>query len=197
MLGGSVGIELAAERAGLTIDVPFDPGRTDASQNQTDVEAFAVLEPIHDGFRNYIKGELDLPVEHLLVERANLLCLTAPEMTVLIGGMRVLDTNFGGSDHGVFTDQPETLTNDFFVNLLELGTEWRVSSDNEDLYEGYDLASGDTKWTGTAADLVFGSNSQLRSLSEVYATDGAMEQFVTDFVEAWVKVMNLDRFDLD
>ena len=196
VLGGSVGIEQAARNAGIEIEVPFEQGRTDATLEQTDVESFAVLEPIHDGFRNYIKAGLDLPVDHLLVERANLLCLTAPEMTVLLGGMRVLGTNFGGSTNGVFTDRPETLTNDFFVNLLDNNTEWRVSASDPDLHEGYDRATGEDLWTGTAVDLVFGSNSILRSYAEVYAQDDNAEKFVRDFVAAWTKVMNADRFDL-
>jgi catalase-peroxidase len=178
------------------VTVPFTPGRTDASQEQTDVEAFAVLEPVADGFRNYLRsGEKQAP-EQLLVERANLLTLTAPEMTVLVGGLRVLNANFGQTRHGVFTDRPEELTNDFFVNLLDSGTEWKVSASTENVYEGRDRASGEAKWTATAADLVFGSNSHLRALAEVYASADGRDRFVDAFVAAWDKVMNLDRFDL-
>ncbi|MHB1940282.1 MAG: peroxidase family protein, partial [Candidatus Dormibacteria bacterium] len=174
----------------------FAPGRTDASQEQTDVESFAVLEPTHDGFRNYLRAGEKLPPEHLLIERANLLTLTVPEMTVLVGGMRALNANFGQSQHGVFTDRPETLTNAFFVNLLDMRTEWKASASSENAYEGRDRATGELRWTGTAVDLVFGSNSQLRAISEVYGADDAGEKFVRDFVQAWDKVMNLDRFDL-
>ena len=177
------------------MQVPFAPGRTDASQEQTDVDSFAVLEPVADGFRNYLKTEFGVPAEELLVDKAQLLTLTAPEMTVLLGGMRVLGANFGHSPHGVFTTRPGTLTNDFFVNLLDMGTEWREST-TEDVFEGRDRATGKLKWTGTRVDLVFGSNSQLRALAEVYACDDAQETFVRDFVAAWAKVMNLDRFDL-
>jgi catalase-peroxidase len=165
-------------------------------QEQTDVESFAVLEPTADGFRNYLQAGQKLPAEHLLVERANLLTLTAPEMTVLIGGMRALNANFGQSENGVFTDRPETLTNDFFVNLLDMSTEWKASASSENVFEGRDRATGEVKWTGTAVDLVFGSNSQLRAISEVYACDDSKETFVRDFVAAWDKVMDLDRFDL-
>ncbi len=196
VLGGCVAVEQAAKNAGLDITVPFAPGRTDASQKQTDVESFAVLEPTFDGFRNYHHGGEELPPETLLVERAFMLNLTAPEMTVLIGGMRALNANSGQSRHGVFTDRPETLTNDFFVNLLDMSTEWKASASAEDVFEGRDRATGGVKWTATAVDLVFGSNSQLRALSEVYASDDAKETFVRDFVAAWNKVMNLDRFDL-
>jgi catalase-peroxidase len=195
VLGGCVGIEEAARRAGYDIDVPFSPGRTDATQEMTDVESFAVLEPKTDGFRNYFGHQHDRPFEELLVDRANLLTLTAPEMTVLVGGLRVLDTNSGFPQLGVFTDHPETLTNDFFVNLLDMSTEWRPSPVCEHFYEGRDRASGEVKWTGSRVDLIFGSNSQLRAIAEVYASDDAKEKFVNDFVAAWVKVMNLDRFD--
>ncbi|MGA1196320.1 MAG: catalase/peroxidase HPI [Candidatus Latescibacterota bacterium] len=193
VLGGCAAIEKAAKNAGHNIQVPFAPGRTDASQEQTDVESFAVLEPIADGFRNYVAGGQKKQAAELLVDRAHLLTLTAPEMTVLVGGMRVLNANTGHSKLGVFTDSPETLTNDFFVNLLDMNTEWKPS---EDIYEGQDRATGKTQWTGTAVDLVFGSNSQLRAIAEVYACDDAKEKFVQDFVAAWNKVMNLDRFDL-
>jgi catalase-peroxidase len=195
VLGGCAAVEQAARNAGHDVTVPFTPGRTDASQEQTDVDSFAVLEPTADGFRNYLQTGEKLPPETLLLDRANLLTLTAPEMTVLIGGMRVLNTNAGQSKHGVFTDRTETLTNDFFVNLLDMGTEWKVGS-AEHVYEGRDPSSGQVKWTATAVDLVFGSNSQLRALSEVYAQDDAGEMFVRDFVAAWDKVMNLDRFDI-
>jgi catalase-peroxidase len=172
------------------------PGRTDASQEQTDVESFAVLEPIADGFRNYLRAGEKFPAEHALVERANLLTLTAPQMTVLVGGLRALNANFDGSALGVLTDRPGTLTNDFFVNLLDMSTEWKTSASAENVYEGRDRATGQVKWTGTAADLAFGSNSQLRAIAEVYASDDSKEKFVRDFVAAWDKVMNLDRFDL-
>ena len=194
VLGGSAAIEKAAKDAGHDITVPFAPGRTDASQEQTDVETFAVLEPRADGFRNYLRASEKAPAEHLLVDRAYMLNLTAPEMTVLIGGLRVLGN--GKTKHGVFTDRPGTLTNDFFVNLLDMGTAWMVSESTENAYEGSDRATGAPKWTATGADLVFGSNSILRSLAEVYATDDAKDKFVADFVKAWVKVMNNDRFDL-
>jgi catalase-peroxidase len=196
VLGGCAAVEQAAKNAGHDITVPFAPGRTDASQEQTDVESFAVLEPAADGFRSYLRAGQKLPPETLLVDRANLLTLTAPEMTVLIGGMRALNANVGQSRHGVFTSRPGTLTNDFFVNLLDMGTEWKASTSAENVYEGRDRATGEAKWTATAADLVFGSNSQLRAISEVYACDDAGERFVRDFVAAWDKVMNLDRFDL-
>jgi len=196
VLGGCAAVEQAAKNAGHNVAVPFAPGRTDATQEQTDVESFAVLEPMADGFRNYLRGGEKFPAEHALVERANLLTLTAPQMTVLIGGMRVLNTNFDHSAHGVFTNLPETLTTDFFANLLDMSTEWKVSASAENVYEGRDRASGGAKWTGTAVDLVFGSNSQLRSISEVYASDDSKDKFVRDFVAAWDKVMNLDRFDL-
>ncbi|MFD6464971.1 catalase/peroxidase HPI [Streptomyces goshikiensis] len=196
VLGGCAAVEQAARDAGHDITVPFSPGRTDASQEQTDVDSFAVLEPRADAFRNYLQEGEKLPPETLLLDRANLLTLTAPEMTALIGGMRALNTGFKGSSHGVFTDRPETLTTDFFVNLLDMGTEWKASESAENVYEGRDRATGEAKWTATAVDLVFGSHSQLRALSEVYAAADAGEKFVRDFVAAWDKVMNLDRFDL-
>jgi catalase-peroxidase len=195
VLGGCVAVSQAAKNAGLEVEVPFTPGRTDASQEQTDVDAFAVLEPIADGFRNYLQPQEKLPPEQRLLDRANLLSLTAPEMTVLVGGMRVLNCNCGKAAHGVFTDRPETLTNDFFVNLLDMGTEWKTS-DTAHVYDGRDRATGAVKWTATSVDLVFGANSQLRAIAEVYAADDAKEKFVRDFVAAWDKVMNLDRFDL-
>jgi len=197
VLGGVAAVEQAAKNAGHDITVPFTPGRTDASQDTTDVEAFAVLEPTADGFRNFMRAGEKLPAEHGLVERANLLTLTAPEMTVLIGGMRALNANCGRTAHGVFTDRPESLTNDFFVNLLDMSTEWKPSTTAENVYEGRDRSTGDVKWTGTAVDLVFGANSQLRAIAEVYAQDDSKEKFVRDFVAAWDKVMNLDRFDID
>ncbi|WP_277593898.1 catalase/peroxidase HPI [Pseudomonas chlororaphis] len=196
VLAGSAGIELAAKNAGLSITVPFTPGRTDASQEQTDVQSFAHLEPIADGFRNYLKGHYRVPAEALLVDKAQLLTLTAPEMTVLIGGLRVLDINVGHTPHGVFTLRPGALTNDFFVNLLDMGVEWKPLSDAQQEFEARDRKTGQVKWTGSRVDLVFGSNAQLRALAEVYASADAQEQFVKDFVAAWVKVMNLDRFDL-
>ena len=201
VLGGCAAVEEAAKKAGLAIagvsvKVPFSPGRTDASQEQTDVHSFAVLEPTADGFRNYRRLGLQRPAEDLLVDKAQLLKLTAPEMTVLVGGMRVLNANSMQSKHGVFTSRPETLTNDFFVNLLNMGTEWKASSTSEGVFEGHDRATGEIKWTGTRADLVFGSNSQLRAIAEVYACDDSKEAFVKDFVAAWNKVMNLDRYDL-
>jgi catalase-peroxidase len=195
VLAGCAGVEKAAKGAGHDITVPFTPGRTDASQEQTDVESFAVLEPKADGFRNYLRAGEKLPAETLLVDRAYMLNLSAPEMTVLVGGMRALNANFKQTEHGVFTDRPETLTNDFFRNLLDMRTEWRVS-ESENVYEGRDRTTGEVKWTATAADLVFGSNSQLRAIAEVYASADAKERFVRDFVAAWVKVMNADRFDL-
>ncbi len=196
VLGGCAAVEQAAKAAGHAVTVPFTPGRTDASQEQTDVDSFDVLEPIADGFRNYLKTEYTVSAEELLVDRAQLLTLTAPEMTVLVGGLRVLDANTGQSQHGVFTKRPEALTNDFFVNLLDMGTEWKPTSDAADVFEGRDRKSGKVKWTGTRVDLVFGSNSQLRALAEVYASEDAKEKFVQDFVAAWTKVMNADRFDL-
>jgi catalase-peroxidase len=196
VLGGSAAVEQAAGDAGHVVEVPFTPGRTDASPEQTDVESFEYLEPTADGFRNYLRDGHRLPAEFLLVDRANLLTLTAPEMTVLVGGLRVLGANAGGSQVGVLTDRPETLTNDFFVNLLALGTVWKPASESSEAFEAHDLVGGGVKWTGSRADLVFGSNSELRAVAEVYAGNDAGEKFVTDFVAAWVKVMNLDRFDL-
>jgi catalase-peroxidase len=196
VLGGCAAVEAAAKNAGHTVTVPFTPGRTDASQEQTDVESFAVLEPTADGFRNYLGKGHDRLAEELLVDRAQLLTLSAPEMTVLAGGMRVLNANSNGSSHGVLTDRTETLTNDFFVNLLDNNTEWHATDDSEEVFEGRDRASGDIKWTGTRCDLVFGSNSQLRAVAEVYGSDDSKQKFVRDFVAAWNKVMNLDRFDL-
>src|SRR5438105_4721179 len=196
VLGGCAAVEAAAKKAGHDVKVPFSPGRMDASQEQTDVHSFAVLEPSADGFRNYLREGHEGSAAELLVDRANLMTLTAPEMTVLIGGMRALNANFGQSKHGVLTNRPETLTNDFFVNLLDMGTEWKTSVSEEHVYEGCDRATGEVKWTATAVDLVFGSNSQLRAISEVYASDDAQEKFVRDFLAAWDKVMNLDRFDL-
>ncbi|KWK75501.1 catalase/peroxidase HPI [Burkholderia ubonensis] len=196
VLAGAAGVEQAAKNAGQTVTVPFAPGRTDASQEQTDVDAMAVLEPHADGFRNYLKGKYRVPAEALLVDKAQLLTLSAPEMTVLLGGLRVLGANVGQSAHGVFTDRPEALTNDFFVNLLDMGTEWKPVSADNDVFEGRDRATGKVKWTGTRVDLVFGSHSQLRALAEVYGSADAQEKFVRDFVAVWNKVMNLDRFDL-
>ena len=196
VLGGCAGVEQAAKNAGHKVTVPFTPGRMDASAEQTDVESFAVLELIADGFRNYLKGKYTLSAEALLVDKAQLLTLTAPEMMVLVGGLRVLKTNFGGTQHGVFTKRPEALTNDFFVNLLDMGTEWKPVSKDADVFEGRDRKTGKIKWTGTRVDLVFGSNSILRALAEVYGSSDAQEKFVHDFVAAWNKVMNLDRFDL-
>jgi catalase-peroxidase len=196
VLGGCAAVEQAAKNAGHDVTVPFAPGRTDASQEQTDVESFAVLEPTADGFRNYLQDGQQLSPETLLLDRANLLTLTAPEMAVLIGGMRALNANFGRSQRGIFTDRPETLTNDFFVNLLGMSTEWNASGSAENEYEGRDRVTGELKWTATAVDLVFGSNSQLRAIAEVYACDDSQAKFVRDFVSAWNKVMNLDRFDL-
>jgi catalase-peroxidase len=196
VLGGCAAVEQAAKDAGYDVTVPFAPGRTDASQEQTDVESFEVLEPTADGFRNYLRAGEKLPPEEKLLDRANMLDLTAPEMTVLVGGMRALNANTGQTPHGVFTDRPGILTNDFFVNLLDMGTEWQASASAENVYEGRDRASGEVKWTATAADLVFGAHSQLRANAEVYACDDGKEKFVRDFVAAWDKVMNLDRFDL-
>ncbi|WP_440940910.1 catalase/peroxidase HPI [Immundisolibacter sp.] len=195
VLGGCAAVEQAARAAGHAVEVPFSPGRTDATQEQTDVESFAPLEPVADGFRNYLEDGVRTPAEHLLLDRSQLLTLTAPEMTVLVGGMRALGANAGQSRHGVLTERPGTLTNDFFVNLLDMGVEWQPAGDG--LYEGRDRASGALKWTGTRVDLVFGSNSELRALAEVYASDDAAEKFVNDFVAAWTRVMNLDRFDLN
>ncbi|MCZ7645381.1 MAG: catalase/peroxidase HPI [Planctomycetota bacterium] len=196
VLGGCAAVEKAAKDAGHTVEVPFAPGRTDASQDQTDAESFAVLEPYADGFRNYQKAKYAVAAEELLIDRAQLLTLTAPEMTVLIGGMRVLNANAGQSKHGVFTKTPESLTNDFFVNLLDMSTEWKASAKDADVFEGYDRKSGKLKWTATRVDLIFGSHSQLRALAEVYACKDSQEKFLHDFVAAWNKVMNLDRFDL-
>jgi len=196
VLGGCAGVEQAAKNAGHDVTVPFTPGRTDASQEQTDVASFAVLEPAADGFRNYLKTKYAVSAEELLVDRAQLLTLTAPEMTVLVGGMRVLNANFGQSKHGVFTKRPEMLTNDFFVNLLDMRTTWKATSEDKDVFEGRDRASGELKWTGTRVDLIFGSNSQLRALAEVYGCKDSQEKFLHDFIAVWKKVMNLDRFDL-
>jgi len=195
VLAGCAGIEQAARNAGFEITVPFTPGRTDATQEQTDVESFSYLEPVHDGFRNYLKTSFSVPAEHLLVDRAQLLTLTAPEMTVLIGGLRVLDCNWGRTKHGVLTDRPGALTNDFFVNLLDMRWKWNATED-ENVFEGRDRATGELKWTATRVDLIFGANSQLRAIAEVYASSDGQEKFVHDFVKAWTKVMNLDRFDL-
>jgi catalase-peroxidase len=195
VLAGNAAIEAAAKKAGHDVKVPFSPGRADASQDQTDVDSFAVLEPKSDGFRNYTSKGLEGLAAELLVDKAQLLTLTAPEMTVLVGGLRVLNANFGQSRHGVFTQRPETLTNDFFVNLLDMRTQWQKSAKSEGVLEGRDRKTGELKWTGTVVDLVFGSNSQLRALAEVYASSDAEQAFVRDFVAAWTKVMNLDRFD--
>jgi len=195
VLAGCAAVEKAAKEAGHAVTVPFVPGRMDASQEQTDVESFDVLEPIADGFRNYQKKQYAVCTEELLVDKAQLMTLTAPEMTVLIGGMRVLNTNYDGSKHGVFTKKPGTLSNDFFVNLLDMGTTWKAVNEDKQVFEGYD-AGGKLKWTATRADLIFGSNSELRAIAEVYACTDAREKFVKDFVAAWNKVMNLDRFDL-
>ena len=196
VLGGCAAIEKAAKAAGVTITVPFSPGRTDASQEQTDVASFEPLEPRVDAFRNYQQARFSMGGEHLMIDRAQLLTLTAPEMTVLVGGLRVLGANYGGSELGVFTDKPGTLSNDFFVNLLDMKTEWKPVSEEEETFEGRDRDSGELKWTGSRVDLVFGSNSVLRALAEVYACSDAQEKFVTDFVAAWTKVMELERFDL-
>ena len=196
VLGGCAAVERAAKAAGHETEVPFTPGRTDASQGQTDVDSFEPLEPEADGFRNYLKAAYTASAEELLVDRAQLLTLTAPEMTVLVGGMRALDANVGGAPHGVFTDRPGTLSNDFFVNLLDMSIEWKPTSEDGGVFEGRDRSSGALKWTGTRVDLVFGSNSQLRALAEVYAQDDSKEKFVRDFVAAWDKVMNLDRFEI-
>jgi len=196
VLGGCAAVEQAAKNGGHDVEVPFTPGRADATQEQTDVDSFAVLEPIADGFRNYLKTGYTVSAEELLVDKAQLLTLTAPEMTVLVGGLRALNANSGKAQHGVFTKRPETLTTDFFVNLLDMGTTWKAVSKAEDVFEGRDRATGELKWTGTRVDLVFGSNSQLRALAEVYACDGSQKKFVRDFVAAWNKVMNADRFDL-
>jgi catalase-peroxidase len=196
VLGGCAAVEKAAKDAGHDVVVPFAPGRTDASDEQTDVEAFEVLEPIADGFRNYQKARYTVSSEELLVDKAQLLTLTAPEMTVLIGGMRALGANHGGSEHGVLTDRPGTLTNDFFVNLMDMGVAWAPADGHEQTFHAHDRATGEVSWSGTRVDLLFGSNSQLRAIAEVYAQDDAQETFVHDFVAAWDKVMNLDRYDL-
>jgi catalase-peroxidase len=196
VLGGCAAVEAAAQKAGVSLTVPFAPGRTDASQEQTDVHAFAVLEPAADGFRNYVRKELEGAQAEQLVDKAQLMTLTAPEMAVLIGGLRVLNANVGQARHGVFTQRPETLSNDFFVNLLDMNTQWQKSTTSEGVMEGRDRKTGAPQWTGTVVDLVFGSNSQLRALAEVYACGDSQEAFVRDFVATWNKVMNLDRFDL-
>ncbi len=196
VLGGCVGVEQAARNAGHEVNVPFAPGRTDATQEQTDVESFSVLEPVADGFRNYLKKKYSVPAEELLIDRAQLLGLTAPEMTVLVGGMRAMNANADQSRHGIFTARPGALTTDFFVNLLDMGTVWSAVSDASEVFEGRDRKTGELKWTGTRVDLVFGSNSQLRALAEVYASNGAEAAFVQEFVAAWTKVMNADRVDL-
>jgi catalase-peroxidase len=196
VLGGCAGVEQAAKDAGHAVTVPFAPGRTDASREQTDAASFTVLEPTADGFRNYYRPRRRLPAEELLVDKAQLLTLTAPEMTVLLGGLRELGANFGGSPHGVFTARPGRLTNDFFVNLLDMGTVWKPVSEAGDVFEGRSRATGELRWTATRVDLIFGSNSQLRALAEVYASADSEEKFVRDFAAAWSKVMNLDRFDL-
>ncbi|TNE74914.1 MAG: catalase/peroxidase HPI, partial [Bacteroidetes bacterium] len=196
VLAGSVGVEQAAKKAGYDVEVPFTPGRMDASQEQTDVNSMAVLEPIADAFRNYSKGYYTLTTEQLMVDKAQLLTLSAPEMTVLLGGMRAMNANYDESKNGVFTDRPGSLTNDFFVNLLDMSTVWKATDETKEIFEGRDRETGEVKWTATRADLIFGSNSELRALAEVYASDDAKEKFVMDFISAWVKVMNLDRFDL-
>jgi catalase-peroxidase len=196
VLGGCAAIEKAAKDGGYTITVPFTPGRTDATAAQTDVESFSVLEPIADGFRNYTKGKFSVSTEELLVDKAQLLTLTAPEMTVLIGGLRVLGANYDHSKHGVFTNKEGVLSNDFFTNLLSMDVSWKATDDHKEVFEGIDRKSGKTKWTATRADLIFGSHSELRALAEVYATEDAKEKFANDFVKAWDKVMNLDRYDL-
>ena len=197
VLGGCAGIEQAAKNAAQDLTIPFSPGRTDATPDQTDEVSFRVLKPAADGFRNYLRTKYAVPAEKLLVDRAQLLTLTAPEMTVLIGGMRVLNANFEQSQHGVFTKRPETLTNDFFVNLLDMSTEWKPSEEDEDVFEGRDRETSELKWTATRVDLIFGSNSQLRALAEIYGYEDSQDKFLNDFVAAWSKVMNLDRFDLD
>jgi len=196
VLAGNHAVEQAAAKAGVTVDVPFTPGRTDATQENTDVNSFAVLEPMADGFRNYQTKEYTLTTEELLVDKAQLLTLTAPEMTVLVGGMRALNANVDGNAHGVFTDRPGTLSNDFFVNLLDISTKWEPTDDTELTFVGRDRTTGEERWTATRADLIFGSNSELRALAEVYGSSDADTKFVNDFVAAWTKVMNLDRFDL-
>ena len=197
VLGGCAGIEQAAKMAGHDMEVPFAPGRTDASQIETDVASFAVLEPVADGFRNYQKKAFSVSSEEMLIDKAQLLTLTAPEMTVLIGGLRVLDANFGETQHGVFSKRIGTLSTDYFVNLLDMGTTWKAATDAKDVFEGRDRATGEVKWTATRVDLVFGSNSQLRALAEVYAQGDSEKKFVQDFVAAWTKVMNADRFDMN
>ena len=196
VLGGCAGVEKAAKNAGHDVAVPFTPGRADATQEQTDVESFAVLEHEADGFRNYLNSKHTASAEDMLVDKAQLLTLSAPEMTVLLGGMRVLNTNFGQTQHGVFTKNPELLTNDYFINLLDLGTTWKGTTNAQNIFVGSDRITGEPKWTGTRVDLIFGSNSELRALAEVYGCADSQEQFVQDFVAAWNKVMNLDRFDL-
>ncbi|MBU1565403.1 MAG: catalase-peroxidase, partial [Proteobacteria bacterium] len=196
VLGGCTGVEKASKDAGNSVSVPFTPGRMDASQEQTDIESFAVLEPMADGFRNYQKSKFAVSTEELLVDKAQLLTLTAPEMTVLVGGMRVLNANVEQLQHGVFTKRPETLTNDFFVNLLDMTTKWQATPEDKNIFAGHDRKTGELKWTGTRVDLIFGSNSRLRALAEVYGSKDAQEKFVHDFVAVWNKVMNLDRFDL-
>ena len=196
VLGGCAGIEQSAKNAGQNVTVPFTPGRGDSSQEQTDIDSFAVLEPAADGFRNYKNTRYTVSAEEMLVDRAQLLTLNAPEMTVLVGGLRVLNTNFDQSQHGVFTNRPEALTNDFFTNLLDLSTTWKATSESDEVFEGRDRATGEVKWTGTRADLIFGSNSELRALTEVYGCEDSQEKFIQDFVAAWTKVMNLDRSDL-
>ena len=196
VLAGCAGVEQAAKKAGVDVTVPFAPGRMDATQEQTDVDSFAPLEPVADGFRNYLKTRFAVPAEALLIDRAQLLTLTAPEMTVLIGGLRVLEVRVGQDRHGVFTDRPGALSNDFFRNLLDMGTEWKPLSPEREAFEGRDRKTGQPKWTGSRIDLLFGSHSQLRALAEVYASEDAQQKFVRDFVAAWVKVMNLDRYDL-
>jgi catalase-peroxidase len=197
VLGGNAAVEKAARDAGYDVDVSFEPGRTDASQEQTDVESFEALEPDADGFRNYVGDDVDRPAEESLVDKAELLNLTASEMTVLVGGMRMLNANYDQSDLGVFTDEPETLTNDFFVNLLDMDYEWEPVSESREVFEGYDRETGDVEWRGSRVDLIFGSHSRLRAIAEVYGSDDAEEQFVRDFVDTWEKVMKLDRFDLE
>jgi catalase-peroxidase len=196
VLGGCAGIEKAAKNAGYQVTVPFTAGRSDATQEQTDIESFGVLEPMADGFRNYKKSNYLVSAEEMLIDKAQLLTLTAPEMTVLVGGLRVLNTNFGNSKHGVFTNQTDMLTNDFFVHLIDISTTWKASAESQDIFEGFDRATGKIKWTGTRVDLIFGSNSELRALAEVYACEDSKEKFVHDFIAAWTKVTNLDRFDL-
>ena len=196
VLAGNTAIEKAAKNAGIDLTIPFTPGRMDATQEQTDAESFAVLEPMADGFRNYLKTQYIIPTEELLLDKAQLLTLTPPEMTVLVGGMRVLNTNFDGSNHGVFTEKKDMLTNDFFKNLLSMNQEWKAADDTKEVFEGKDRETGQVKYTATRADLIFGSNSELRALAEVYGAEGNNEMFVKDFVKAWEKVMKLDRFDL-